>query len=119
MFFLEKTSPSPTLPFRMKTGWRVHDSHYSRPSLAYVSKKFSLAFENFGCRCASRQNLFFEFCGLALTGKLAPVEIATFSCFNQNFSANARQSPLSSSSNGDTWKNCQHSELNDNTEANP
>jgi hypothetical protein len=102
MFFLEKTSPSPTLPFRMKTSWRIHEFHYSRLSLGYVSEKSLSAFENFGYRCASRQNLFFEFCGLALTGKLALVEIATFSCFNQDFSANARQSPLSFSSNGDT-----------------
>jgi hypothetical protein len=50
-------------------------------------EKSSLVFENFDLRCASRQNLFFEFCGLALIGGLASVEIATLSCFNQDFSA--------------------------------
>jgi hypothetical protein len=29
--------------------------------------------------------LFFEFCGLAPIGRLASVEIATLSCFNQDF----------------------------------
>jgi hypothetical protein len=33
-FFLEKTSPSPTLPFCMKTRRQVHESYYSRISSA-------------------------------------------------------------------------------------
>jgi hypothetical protein len=36
----------------------------------------------------------FEFCGLDLSGKLALVDIATFSCFNQDFSTIFRMSPL-------------------------
>jgi hypothetical protein len=36
----------------------------------------------------------FEFCGLDLSGKLAPVDIATFSCFNQDFSMILCMSPL-------------------------
>jgi hypothetical protein len=36
----------------------------------------------------------FEFCGLDLCGKLAPVDIATFSCFNQDFSMIFHTSPL-------------------------
>jgi hypothetical protein len=36
----------------------------------------------------------FEFCGLDPSGKLAPVDIATFSCFNQDFSTIFRTSPL-------------------------
>jgi hypothetical protein len=59
-------------------------------------------FETFDRRCASRQNLFFEFCGLALNGRLASVEIATLSCFNQDFSANVWWSPLPLSYNDDT-----------------
>jgi hypothetical protein len=87
MFFLEKTSPSPTLPFRMKTRWQVLESYYSRISSTSFRRNLRQIFENFDRRYASRQNLFFEFCGLAPNGRLASVEIATLSCFNQDFSA--------------------------------
>jgi hypothetical protein len=86
----------------MKTRLQVRESYYSRTSLARLLEESSLIFENFDRRYASRQNLFFEFCGLAPIGRLASVEIATFSCFNQDFSANVRWSPLPFSYNDDT-----------------
>jgi hypothetical protein len=53
-----------------------------------------LTFENFKPSSYKSTKFVFEFCGLDLSGKLAPVDIATFSCFNQDFSTIFRTSPL-------------------------
>jgi hypothetical protein len=39
-FFLEKTSPSPTLPSRMKTRRQVHESYYSQISSKSLGEVF-------------------------------------------------------------------------------
>jgi hypothetical protein len=50
--------------------------------------------ENFEPTSRKSTKFVFKFCGLDLSGKLAPVDIATFSCFNQDFSTVFRTSPL-------------------------
>jgi hypothetical protein len=85
-FFLEKTSPSPALPFCMKTQKQVHESYYSRISSTSFRRNLR-HFLKISTVVVQRQNLFFEFCGLAPIGRLASVEIATLSCFNQDFFA--------------------------------
>jgi hypothetical protein len=80
-FFLEKTSPSPTLPFCMKTWRQVDEVYYSSILLG----KIFVSFWRFQPSLRKSTKFVFEFCGLDPIGRLALVDTATLSCFNHDF----------------------------------
>jgi hypothetical protein len=83
-FSWKKMSPSPTLPFCMKTWRQVDEAYYSRISSIFLGE-FFVSFWKFQPSLRKSTKFVFEFCGLDSTGKLAPVDIGTLSCFNQDF----------------------------------
>jgi hypothetical protein len=102
-FFLKKCHPPPPCHFAWKLEGRF--TNLTIPGFrAHLLGEIFVNSWKFRPFCASRQNLFFEFCGLAPIGILASVEIATLSCFNQDFSAIVWRGPLPFSYNDDTWK---------------
>jgi hypothetical protein len=91
-FFLEKTSPSPTLPFCMKTWRQVGEAYYSRISSISLVEIFVSFWKLQPSLCKSTKFVF-EFCGLDPAGRLASVDTATLSCFNQDFLQFSERAP--------------------------
>jgi hypothetical protein len=94
-FFLEKkekTSPSPTLPFCMKTWRQVDETYYSRISSIFLGEIF-VSFWKLQPSLRKSTKFVFEFCGLDPTGRLASVDTATLSCFNQDFLQFSERAP--------------------------
>jgi hypothetical protein len=78
-----------------------------------------LTFENFQPSSRKSTKFVFEFCGLDPSGKLAPVDIATFSCFNQDFLRFFARAPCPFLTTSLSRKTFRHFTLEKNLEATP
>jgi hypothetical protein len=93
-FFLEKTSPSPTLPFCMKISWRAGGVYYSSILIEHASwRNLHKFFKNFNRCYSSRQNLFSNFVDLIYLAYL-PGWYCNPQLLHRCFSTNFCASPL-------------------------
>jgi hypothetical protein len=84
-FFLKKCHPPPSCCF----AWKLEGMLTKLTVRVFRSStplgEIFVSFWKFEPSSRKSTKFVFEFCGLDSTGRLAPVDIATLSCFNQDF----------------------------------
>jgi hypothetical protein len=93
-FFLEKTSPSPTLPFCMKISWQAGEFCYSSILIEHFSWRNLRKFLKTSTVVTQVDKICSRILWTWSAWHTFLVDIATLSCFNRCFSTNFCASPL-------------------------
>jgi hypothetical protein len=93
-FFLEKTSPSPTLPFCMKISWQAGGVYYSSILIEHASWRNLRKFLKTSTVVTQVDKICSRILWTWSAWHTCLVDIATLSCFNRCFSTNFCASPL-------------------------
>jgi hypothetical protein len=94
VFFLEKTSPSPTLPFCMKISWQAGEVYYSSILIEHASGRNLRKFLKTSTVVTQVDKICSRILWTWSAWHTCLVDIATLSCFNRCFSTNFCASPL-------------------------
>jgi hypothetical protein len=94
VFFLEKTSPSPTLPFCMKISWQAGEVYYSSVLIEHASLRNLRKLLKTSTVVMQVDKICSRILWTWSAWHTCLVDIATLSCFNRCFSTNFCASPL-------------------------